>query len=136
LDQLSSPATVPPKLSFNVAGRFRELRPEKAVNRLSHGLFLGPAIECVCAAIPKNNAAAAETTYENGIITLEQKSRLFFDDLLDEMVFVNPPSMALAGDQTQPCGTSHAILRFAKMFFENINEFKFIVSSFHEVLLF
>jgi hypothetical protein len=96
LDQLSSPATVPPKLSFNVAGRFRELRLEKVVNRPSHGLFLGPAIKLSRAVIPKNNPTAAETTYENGIVTLEQKSRLFFDDLLDEIVFVNPPSMALA----------------------------------------
>ena len=122
---------MPFKLSFNVAGRFRELRLEKVVNRPSHGLFLRPAIECVCAAIPKNNSAAAETTYENGIVTLEQKSGLFFDDLLDEIVFINLPSMVFAHDQPKPCGTSDSILRFAKMFLENINEFKFIVSSFH-----
>ena len=127
---------MPPKLRFNVAGRFRELRLEKIVNRLSHGLFLGPAIECVCAAIPKNNSAAAETTYENGIVTLEQKSRLFFDDLLDEIVFINPPSMALCIRPTSTVLHFSRILRFAKMFLENINEFKFIVSSFHEVLLF
>jgi hypothetical protein len=53
----------------------------------------------MCAAIPKNNSAAAETTYENGIVAKEQEPGLFFDDRLDEIVFINLPSMVFAHDQ-------------------------------------
>jgi hypothetical protein len=88
------------------------------------------------AVIPKNNPTAAETTYENRIVTLEQKSRLPFDEFLDEVFLINPPSMAFAHDQPQPCGTSHSIVRFAIPFRENINEPKFVVDSFQEILLF
>jgi hypothetical protein len=47
-----------------------------------------------------------------------------------------PLMMAFAHDQPQPSCTPHGILRFAKTLLENINEFTFIVSSFHEVSLF
>jgi hypothetical protein len=56
----------------------------------------------------KNNAAAAETTYQNGIAAREHKSGLFFDDSLDQ-VFINLPSMAL------PPPTS-AVRRFPQLF--------------------
>jgi hypothetical protein len=127
---------MPPKLNFDLSGRLREFRLQKVVSRPSHSVFLGPAIELLRAVIPKNNPTAAETTYENRIVTLEQKSRLFFDDLLDEIVFINLPSMALAHDQSQPRGASHSIVRFAIPFLKNITEPKFVVDSFQEGLLF
>jgi hypothetical protein len=100
LHQLSGPATVPPKLSFNVPGRLWEFRLQKVVRGLLHSLFLGPAVKPVCAPIPKNNSTAAETTYENGIVAPEQG--LFFDGFLDEIVFINLPSMVFAHNQPQP----------------------------------
>jgi hypothetical protein len=88
------------------------------------------------AVIPKNNPAAAETTYQNGIAGREHKSGLFFDDPLGEAFLINLPSIAFAHDQPQRCGAFHSIVRFAIPFLENANEFKFIVCSFHEILLF
>jgi hypothetical protein len=134
LDQLSIPATVPSKLSFNLSGRLWKLRLQKVVSMLSHGLFLGPAIKILCAVIPKNNLATAETTDENGIIAREQQSGLFFDDLFDDVAAVQVPLTVFAHHQSQPGATSHGIPRFAKMFLENINESRFVV-SFHEALL-
>jgi hypothetical protein len=127
---------MPPKLSFDLSGRLREFCLKKIVSGLPHSLFLGPTIELLCAAIPKNNPAAAETTYQNGIAAREHKSGLFFDDSLDQVFFINLPSMAFAHHQPQRCGASHSIVRFAIPFLENINKPKFVVNFFQAVLLF
>lgn len=63
-------------------------------------------------------------------------ARLFFDHFRNEIIFINPSLMVFAYDQPQPCGASHSIVRFAIPFLENINELKFVVGSFQEVLLF
>ncbi len=63
-------------------------------------------------------------------------ARLFFDHFRNEIIFINASLMVFADDQPQPCGASHSIVRFAIPFLENINERKFVVGSFQEVLLF
>jgi len=96
LDQLSTPATGAAKLSFNLSGRLGEFRLQKVVNKFPHRGFLGPTIKSVCAAIPKNDPAAAEATYENSIVAKEQVSSLLPEDLLDEIVVMDLILTALA----------------------------------------
>ena len=118
---------MPPQLLINVAGRLWQFRPQQTVHRPPHRFFLGPAIECLGAAIPKNNSAAAETTYENRIVALKQGS--FSDHFRSEIIFINP-LMVFGYDQLQLACTSRSIFHFAKTLLENINESQFIIGFF------
>jgi hypothetical protein len=89
---------MPPELGFDLSGRFREFRLQKSVGSLPNGFFLGPAVKFLCAVIPKNNSAAAEATYENGVVARKQKSGLFFTDSFEQIVPISLPSTILAHD--------------------------------------